>query len=150
MTDESLSAFRSRAPSAHVAGRYEPRSPAELSGEHRLMLAILEDAVALYVKSLSSDGDAVTQRETCAARAWLQSRDRSLPFTFECICDLLGFDSGYIRRGLRVLRGTPFEAAARLAVRHHGRASRSRTSAPAARTSAGPRRAELIRAGTRA
>jgi hypothetical protein len=119
---ESLSAFRSRAPSARLAGGYEPRSIAERSGEHRLMLAILEDAIALFVKSLS--GGAVRRSEARAARAWLESRDRSLPFAFECICDLLGFDAGYIRRGLWGLRAAPAEGAARLAGRHHGGPSR--------------------------
>ena len=125
--DESLSALRSRALSVRLAGGYEPRSPAELSGEHRLMLAILEDAVALYVKSLSSR--TVAGHEGSRAWAWLKSRDRSSPFAFECICDLLGFDSGYIRRGLRAARARPAEAAARLAVRHHG-GSKAGTATP--------------------
>jgi hypothetical protein len=118
---ESLSALRSRAPSARLAGGYEPRSPAELSGEHRLVLAILEDAIALYVKSLSEG--AVAQHEARGARVWLKSRDRSSPFAFESICDLLGLDSDYIRRGLRTVCARPAEVAARLAVRHHGRPS---------------------------
>jgi hypothetical protein len=117
--DESLSAVQSRAPSA-LAGGYGPRSPAELSGEHRLMLAILEDAVALYVKSLSSEG-IVARREAHAARVWLKSRDCSWPFAFESICDLLGFNSSFIRRGLQIVRTRPAEAAARFAGRHHGR-----------------------------
>ena len=120
--DESLSAFRVRAPSARLAGGYEPRNLTERSGEHRLMLAILEDAVALWVKSLS--GGAVARHEVRGARTWLESRDRSWPFAFESVCDLLGLDSGYIRRGLRIACARPAEAAARLAVRHHGRRSR--------------------------
>jgi len=125
--DSLLSAFLLSAPSARLAGGPEPRSPAERSGEHRLMLAILDDAVALFVKSLS--GSPVKQSEARDARAWLESRDRSLPFTFECICDLLGFDSAYIRRGLFAVRAAPAAAAARLAVHHHGR--RAGPAAPA-------------------
>ena len=119
--DELLSTFQSRPPSYRLAGGDEPRSPAQRSGEHRLMLAILADAVALFGKSLS--GGAVNQNEVRAARVGLESRDRSLPFTFECICDLLGFDSAYIRRGLFAVRAAPAAAAARLAVHHHGRRS---------------------------
>jgi hypothetical protein len=117
--DESLRSFRSRLPSARLVGGYEPGSAAALSGEHRLVLAILEDALALYVKSLS-DG-AVARHEARGAQRWLESRDRSSPFAFESICDLLRLDSGYIRRGLRIVRARPAEVAARLAVRHHGR-----------------------------
>jgi hypothetical protein len=138
--DESLSALRSRAPSAHLAGRYTPCSAAELSGEHRLILAILEDAVALCVKS-PSEG-AVAQHEARGARAWLKSRDRSSPFTFESICDLLDLDSGYVRRGVRALRARPAEAAARLALRHRGRppgpGTRPATSHRTARASDSP------------
>jgi hypothetical protein len=124
--DETLSAFRPGASSARLIGGYEPRSLAERSGEHRLMLAILEDAVAVFVKSLC--GGAVKNREVCAARVWLESRDRMSPFTFESICDLLGLDSGYIRHGLRNMRARPAAAAARLAARHSGRPSGPPTS----------------------
>jgi hypothetical protein len=118
---ESESILGSVARSPRRAADYEPRSAAAHSGEHRLMLAILEDAVAIFVKSLS--GAKVNRSEVGAARAWLESRDRSLPFTFECICDRLGFESGYIRRGLWALRATPAAATARFAGRNYGRPS---------------------------
>jgi hypothetical protein len=114
--DESLRAFWSGVPSARLAGGYEPRTSAERSGEHRLMLAILEDAVVIFVKGLS--GAPVNRSEARAARAWLESRDRSLPFAFECICDRLGFDSGYIRRGLQVMHTTGAAATTRFVRRH--------------------------------
>jgi len=94
------------------------------------MLAILEDALSLYVKSVSED--AVALPDAREARVWLASRDRSLPFTFECICDVLGFDSGYIRRGLRTVRAAPAEAASRFSARHHGRRSGPATAPPTA------------------
>jgi hypothetical protein len=99
------------------AGGYAPASVATRSGEHRLMLAILEDAVSIHVKSWS--GGFVTQRDVREAREWLASRDRS-PFSFESICDALGLDASYIRRGIRAARARPTETAARFAVRHHG------------------------------
>src|SRR5689334_16486318 len=102
-----------------VAGGDAPRSIATRSGVHRLMLAILEDAVAVHVKSLS--GGVVTRRDAREARDWLRSHDRSVPFAFESICDLLGLDSSYIRRGIRGAQTCPEQAAARLAIRHHGR-----------------------------
>jgi hypothetical protein len=118
MPDESRGTFEFRAPSAASDGAYASDNVAVRSGEQRLILAILEDAVSIFIKSLC--GGVVVRKEAHAARAWLESRDRSLPFTFESICDALGFDASYIRRGLWALRATPTEAAARLAVRHHG------------------------------
>ena len=119
--DESLTPFQSSAPAVRLADDhdYEPRSLAERSGEHRLVLAILADAIAVYVRSPS--GGAVRKHEARGARAWLESRDCSSPFAFGWICDVLGLDSNQLRRGLRALRARPAEVATRLALRHHGR-----------------------------
>ena len=110
------------------AGGYAPASVATRSGEHRLMVAILEDAVSIHVKSFS--GGSVTRRDVREAREWLASRDRSLPFSFESICDVLGLDPSYIRRGIRAARACPTETAARFAFRHHGGGRRSSISPP--------------------
>jgi len=126
--DASLSALASRAPSVWPDGG-GPRSLAGRSGVHRLMLAILEDAIALYVKSLCAG--VVAPHEARAARTWLESRDCTSPFAFESICDVLGLDSSYIRRGMRTARARPLEAATRLAIRHHGRRSRPAAPPPA-------------------
>jgi len=109
-----------------TAGGYEPPSVATRSGEHRLMLAILEDAVSIHVKSWS--GGFVTRRDVREAREWLASNDRSLPFGFEFICDVLGLDPSYIRRGIRAARARPTETAARF--RHHGRGLHPSTPPP--------------------
>ena len=111
----SLAAVQSHAASPRLADDYELRSASALSGEHRLMLAILADAVLVYVKSFAEGTASPAARE---ARVWLHSRDRSLPFAFESICDLLGLDSSYIRRGLRTARARPAEVATRLTSRH--------------------------------
>ena len=100
---EFLATVHSRAPSDWLFRGDEPRSYVELSGEHRLLFAILADATALYVEGLSSEG-AVVRHEARGARRWFKSRDCSSPFAFESICDRLGLDSGYIRRGLRIAR----------------------------------------------
>jgi len=100
------------------AGGYAPASAATRSGEHRLMLAILEDAVSLHVKSWCRGF--VTRREVREAREWLASGNPSSPFDFESICDVLGLDPGYIRRGIRAARARPTETAARFTLRHHG------------------------------
>jgi hypothetical protein len=110
------------------AGGYAPASVATRSGVHRLMVAILEDAVSIHVKSLS--GGCVTRRDVRQAREWLASRDRSLPFAFESICDALGLDPSYIRRGIRAAHARPTETAARFATRHHGGGRRPSISPP--------------------
>jgi hypothetical protein len=124
--DESLD-FGSPVPRAGLDGG-ALRSSAETSGEHRLILAILEDAIALLVRSVR--GGAVEASEARAARAWLAGRDRRLPFTFEHVCDLLGFDSDHIRRGPWSLHAMPIGA--NRAIRRSGRraewsTARSRT-----------------------
>src|SRR5579875_408424 len=54
------------------------RRRSEHDGERRLMVAVLEDA-----------------------EAWIESPDRTWLFSFENICDVLGIDADYLRRGLR-------------------------------------------------
>jgi len=103
-------------------GTNEPPSLAERSGEHRLILCILQDAIAVYAKKLA--GGLVRPRVAREAREWLESSDRSSPFGFEYICDQLGLDSNYIRRGLGIVSARPAEASARLAIRNRGRPPR--------------------------
>ena len=54
------------------------RRRASFDGERRLMVAVLEDA-----------------------DAWIESDDKSWIFSFENICDVLGIDATYLRKGLR-------------------------------------------------
>jgi len=96
------------------------RSRAELSPECRLMLAVLEDAIAVYAKGLRGRG--VSQRESHEVRLWLASRSRAPLFSFERICEVLQLDAEYLRRGLGALRhGNPAGVSALLARRHRGR-----------------------------
>lgn len=70
------------------------------SGERRLMLAILEDAIAAAgVDPFTSSAKVRALR--AEARAWLMSDDRAWLFSFANICDALGFDVDYLRRGVR-------------------------------------------------
>ena len=68
--------------------------------EHRLMLAVLEDAVRVYqVGCLSTHTRSRLQfRETVE---WFASDDTSSPFCFVTICELFGLDPDYVRGGLR-------------------------------------------------
>jgi hypothetical protein len=70
------------------------------AGEQRLMAAILEDAVFTYCvpHAARSRGGSRAVRE---AREWIDSTDRSWLFSFERVCDALGLDVQFIRRGVR-------------------------------------------------
>ena len=69
-------------------------------GEHRLMAAILDDAVLTYCvpQVARARGGGRAERE---ARAWIESTDRSWVFSFERICEALDLDAEYIRRGVQ-------------------------------------------------
>ncbi len=67
--------------------------------ERRLMLAVLQDAVECYQKyALARDPRGRALFED--ARNWIESREREWPFSYENICEVLGLNPEYIRRGL--------------------------------------------------
>ncbi len=67
--------------------------------ERRLMLAVLQDAVECYQKyALARDPKGRMLFED--SREWVDSREREWPFAFENICEVLGLNPEYIRRGL--------------------------------------------------
>src|SRR5262249_2195296 len=68
-------------------------------GEKRLMLAVLEEAVATFQRHL----DAKTrrgQRLFREAAEWIRSADTTQTFAFENVCRTLGLDPEYLRGGL--------------------------------------------------
>ena len=72
------------------------------TGELRLMLALLCDAIHVYA------ADHVRRRrprQLHELHAWFESTDRSYVFAFDSVCDALGLEAGYIRR--RVLGSRP-------------------------------------------
>jgi|SRR5579862_6320745 len=69
-------------------------------GEHRLMLAVLGDAVDCYRRGRRAR-DPATRVLFDETRAWVESTDRRALFSFESICDALDIDADYLRRGLR-------------------------------------------------
>jgi len=67
--------------------------------ERRLMLAVLEDAVECYQKyALARDPRGRLLFED--ACVWIESGEREWPFSYENICEVLGLNPEYIRRGL--------------------------------------------------
>jgi hypothetical protein len=76
-----------------------------LSGEQRLLLAVLEQAVGTFRRyAIASDRRGRALFADVAA--WFASEDTRWMFSFVPICDALGFDVAYVRSGLRRWRDT--------------------------------------------
>lgn len=74
------------------------RRKQHLEPEKKLMLAILEDGIACFQKYLfARDGKGKSLfRE---AETWVVEKGDGI-FLFDSVCDILGFDPDYLRRGL--------------------------------------------------
>ena len=73
--------------------------------EKRLMLAVMEDAISTFQKSVRG----LTRRQRRLLREteeWVSESDTQWPFSFENICSALDIEPGYLRRGLRDWKGT--------------------------------------------
>jgi hypothetical protein len=73
---------------------------AGLQPEKRLMLAVLEDAVAVFMREAARDSHEASA-DFEAARVWIASDAAEWPFSFVNICRALGLEPSSIRRGLR-------------------------------------------------
>ncbi|HME62454.1 MAG TPA: hypothetical protein VKH62_14515 [Candidatus Binatia bacterium] len=70
-----------------------------LEPEKKLMLAILEDAIACYQKYFfvrDSKGKALFQE----AEEWVDEAGAANVFSFDSVCETLGLNPDYLRRGL--------------------------------------------------
>ena len=75
------------------------RGKAYLEPEKRLMLAILQDAVDCFQKHIFASngrGRAIFDE----TEQWIMEENSDWLFSFEGICDLLGFNPKYVRKGL--------------------------------------------------
>jgi hypothetical protein len=77
----------------HASGRLE-------SGELRLALAILEDALRCALRHHDSH---IAEQRTAAREAmeWIRSDDDSPPFTFVRLCQLFDLDPDWVRDSVR-------------------------------------------------
>lgn len=75
------------------------RRKVALEPERHLMLAVLEDALVCFQKNLFAR-TAKKRAEFAEAEGWILSEDDSALFSFETVCDTLGIEPGYLRRGL--------------------------------------------------
>ena len=69
-------------------------------GELRLMSAVLEEAIRCFQTCLLAP-DKQRKKLFCEAERWLMEDDTGALVSFPEVCELLGLDTGYIRRGLR-------------------------------------------------
>jgi hypothetical protein len=75
------------------------RRKAHLEPEKKLMLAVLEDAIACFQKYvLARDGKGRAMFRD--AEEWIMEEKSEWLFSFENICEVLGFDPQYVRKGL--------------------------------------------------
>jgi hypothetical protein len=68
-------------------------------GEHRLVIAIIQDAVECFQKHINAR-DSKRRQLFIDAEAWIIDEDYVGTFSFNNICELLGMNPGYLRRGL--------------------------------------------------
>lgn len=75
------------------------RRKLHLEPEKKLMLAILEDAIACYQKYIfARDGKGKALfRE---AEEWVQEKGSEAVFSFDSVCETLRFNPDYLRRGM--------------------------------------------------
>ena len=76
-------------------------SAAAWSGERKLLLAVLQDALASFFR-YRQDPTTRGKRLFREVHEWFWSADRQWLCSFESICDNLHLDADYIRRGLKL------------------------------------------------
>ena len=77
---------------------------ASLVPEKRLMLAVLEDAIASFQRAFIQPRILPEDFDDNDVEAWLDSDDMSWPFSFASICQALDMEPDYLRSGLRTWR----------------------------------------------
>jgi hypothetical protein len=90
------------APDALLATQYfdRVRRRKDLTGEQRLMCAVIEQALEDYTK-YAAGTDRGRQALFADVERWIESADCSWLYSFQTICDHLGLDGDYVRVGLR-------------------------------------------------
>lgn len=80
--------------------------------EERLMLAVLDDAIACFQKyafARDRKGKVLFQE----AEEWVQATNSDWPFSFVNICEMLGFGPDYLRQGLAEWKAAKLESRAK-------------------------------------
>jgi hypothetical protein len=88
---------------------------AGLSGEQRLMLAVLVDAINV-LQSWKGTGSPHKRRNYAEAVRWVNTPGAAHPFSFDCVCDALEIDSELLRSRLRGLTVPPARLSRRVSL----------------------------------
>jgi hypothetical protein len=93
---------------AVLPAQFFPKSASVTTGEQRLMVAVLEDAIALHFKRIPSGTKLRPKflQEQGQADHWLRSNDRVSAFSFLRICEAVNLDPQCVRDCLHVLHET--------------------------------------------
>jgi len=93
------------APDTLLASQYfdRVRRRAAVDGERRLIVAVLEDAVYMYLKHVAAESEA-HQALFREAEEWIEDPDTQRFLSFENVCAVLDLDAEYLRRGLRAVK----------------------------------------------
>jgi hypothetical protein len=70
-----------------------------LDPERVLMLAVLQDAVVCFQDNVAAKCKRKRMMHT-DAEEWILNNDRSYLFSFENVCEALGYNANYLRHGL--------------------------------------------------
>jgi hypothetical protein len=79
------------------------RRRAAVDGERRLIVAVLEDAVHMYLKHAAARIE-VHRALFREAEEWIEDGDTQWFLSFENVCAVLDLDADYLRRGLRAAK----------------------------------------------
>ena len=106
-------------PSGALAEQFfAPVSLATVYPEAALMCAVLEDAFLCFQRQFEIESRSI-QRAAQEAEEWFFSDDSHAPFSFVSVCDVLGLEPEFMRKGLKHRRqsrlGTPQRKMRRLA-----------------------------------
>jgi hypothetical protein len=83
-------------PTQHFAAIMRKKYP---SGEHRLLVALIQDAIECFQKHMHAR-DAKRRQLFLDAQGWIGSEDDRAVFSFNNVCMLLGMNPDYVRQGL--------------------------------------------------
>lgn len=83
-------------PAQHFAAIQRKKFP---SGEHRLLVALIQDAIECFQKHMHAR-DAKRRQLFLDAQGWIGSEDDRGVFSFNNVCMLLGMNPDYVREGL--------------------------------------------------
>jgi len=93
------------------------RRKTHLEPEKRLMLAVLEDAIACFQKYLLVR-DSKGRDMFRAAEEWILEEDSQWLFAFGNVCEALGFNPDYLRGGLKSWKEATLRAQPKARVYH--------------------------------